>query len=234
MQYAGVQSPEFKRRGSKSDLLRKQDVVPQPTWALTEFVKHVTEPLVDKGWNLHLEFGKGGPQKEEFIQGTTAPKTSTKAIGKEKVHGPPKEKQIPLEMGTGGGGGGKRGGGDDKRPLADKSEFEDYSKKDDDDDDSSTEALFELEVAPEQLASINPNRSILRLRLSPRKRVVAAAPGGGGTPPPRGATKTQPLKKGPGHGRPVQPLGSGGGPLQPPGGGGVEGGGSLWPPQSGG
>ena len=115
--------------------------------------------------------------------------------GQRKGPWPPKEKQIPLEMGTGGGGGGKRGGGDDKRPPADKSEFEDYSKKDDDDDDSSTETLFELEVAPEQLASINPNRPILRLRMSPRKRVVTAGPGGGRTPPPGSATKTQPTKE---------------------------------------
>ena len=107
MQYARDQDPESRRRGSESNLLRKQDVDPQPTWALTEFVKHATDPLVDKGWNLHLKFGKGGPQKEEFIQGTTTPKTSTKAMDKEKVHGLPKEKQIPLEMGTGGGGGGR-------------------------------------------------------------------------------------------------------------------------------
>ena len=144
---------------------------PQPTWALTKFVKHVTDPLVDKGCNLHLKFGKGGPQKEEFIQGTTTLKTSTKAADKEKVQWPPpKEKQIPLEMGTGGGGGGRRGGSGGKRPPEDKSELEGYLKDDDDDDDDmSTETSFELEVAPEQLASINPNRPILRLKLSPRK-----------------------------------------------------------------
>ena len=209
-------------------------MVTQPTQALTEFVKHVADPLVDKGWNLHLKFGKGGPQKEEFIQGTTTPKTSTKAADKEKVCGPPQEKQVPLEMGTGGGGGGRKGGGGGKRPLEDKSEFENYLKKDDDDDDTDTETSFELEVAPEQLASINPNRPILRLKLSPRKRVVAAAPGGGGTPPPGSATETQPPAEGPGHGRSVQPLGGGGRPPQPPGGGGVESGGPSWPPQSGG
>ena len=91
-------------------------MVPQPTWALTEFIKHVADPLVDKGWNLHLKFGKGEPQKEEFIQGAAPPKTSAKTVDKEKVCSPPKEKQTLLEMGTGGGGRGKRGGGGGKRP----------------------------------------------------------------------------------------------------------------------
>ena len=182
--------------------------------------------MVDKGWNLHLKFGKGGHQEEEFIQGTTTPKTSTKAMDKEKVHGPPKENQVPLEMGiVGGGGGRKGGGGGGKRPPEDKSEFENYLEKNDDDDDTDTDTSFELEVAPEQLASINPNRPILRLKLSPRKRVVTAAPGGGGTLPPRGATETQPSMEGPSHGRSIQPLGGGGRPPQPPGGGGVESGG---------
>ena len=169
MQYARAQSPNLKRGGSEPNLPRKQDVVQQPTQALTEFVKHVVDPLVDKGWNLHLKFGKGEPQKEEFIQGTTPPKTSAKTVDKEKVHGPPREKQTLLEMGTGGGGRGKRAGGGGKRPPEDKIEFEDHLKKDDDEDDSSTETSFELEVTPEQLASVNPKRPILRLRLSPRK-----------------------------------------------------------------
>ena len=218
MQYARTQSPNLKRGGSEPNLPGKQNVVPQPTWALTEFIKHVADPLVDKGWNLHLKFGKGEPQKEEFIQGTIPPKTSAKTVDKEKVCGPPKEKQTPLEMGTGGGGGGKRGGGGGKRPLEDKIEFEDHLKKDDE-DDSSTESSFELEVPPKQLAGVNPNRPILRLQLSPRKRVAIAAPSGGGSPPPGGITGTQ-LPERPGHGRPVQPSESGKGPLQPPGGAG--------------
>ena len=185
MQYARAQCPNLRRGGSEPNLPRKWDVVPQPTWALTEFIKHVADPLVDKGWNLHLKFGKGEPQKEEFIQGTAPPKTSAKTVDKEKVHGPPREKQTLLEMGTGGGGRGKMGGGGGKRPPEDKIEFEDHLKEDGGEDDSSTETSFELEVTPEQLASVNPNRQILRLRLSPRKRVATAAPGGGGSPPPR-------------------------------------------------
>ena len=97
MQYARDQNPESRRRGSGSNLLREQDVDPQPTWALTEFVKHVTDPLVDKGWNLHLKFGKGGPQKEEFIQGTTTPKTLTKAMDKEKSVALQKKNKSHLE-----------------------------------------------------------------------------------------------------------------------------------------
>ena len=49
MQYARAQSPTLKRGGSEPNLPRKQDVVPQPTQALTEFVKHVADPLVYKG-----------------------------------------------------------------------------------------------------------------------------------------------------------------------------------------
>ena len=40
----------------------------QPTSALQEFVKHIADPLVNKGWNLHLKFGKGEPQGEQFVQ----------------------------------------------------------------------------------------------------------------------------------------------------------------------
>ena len=102
-------------------------------------------------------------QKEGFIQGTAPPKTSAKTVDREKVCGLPREKQIPLEMGTGGGGRGKRGGSGGKRPPEDKVEFEGHLKKDDDEDDSSTETSFELDVTPEQLADVNPNRPILRL-----------------------------------------------------------------------
>ena len=59
MQYARAQSPNLKRGGSEPNLPRKWDVVPQPTQALTEFIKHAADPLVDKGWNLHLKFEKG-------------------------------------------------------------------------------------------------------------------------------------------------------------------------------
>ena len=63
MQYARTQSPNLKRGGSEPNLPRKQNMVPQPIGALTEFIKHVADPLVDKGWNLHLKFGKGEPPK---------------------------------------------------------------------------------------------------------------------------------------------------------------------------
>ena len=102
MQYTRNQSPNLKRGGSEPNLPRKQNMVPQPTQALNEFVKHVDDPLVDKGWNLNLKFGKGEPQKEEFVQGTTPMETSTKAVDKEKVCSLSREKQTPLEMGTGG------------------------------------------------------------------------------------------------------------------------------------
>ena len=145
-------------------------MVPQPAQALTEFVKHVVDLLVDKGWNLHLKFGKGEPQKEEFVQGTATTRDLNQGCGQRKFAVFQGEKQTPLEMGTGGGGRGKRGSGGGKRLTEDKIEFGDHLKEKDDEDDSSTETSFELEVTPEQLASVNPNRPILRLQLSPRKR----------------------------------------------------------------
>ena len=85
MQYARTQSTNLKRGASEPNLPRKQNMVPQPTQALTEFIKHVADPLVDKGWNLHLKFGKREPQKEEFIQGTAPLKTSTKTVDRKST-----------------------------------------------------------------------------------------------------------------------------------------------------
>ena len=110
---------------------------------------------------LTLEIWKrGNPKGRVYTRNHT---TSAKTVDKGKFHSLPREKQTLLEMGTGGGGGGKRDGGGEKRPPEDKIEFEDHLKKDGDEDDSSTETSFELEVTPEQLASVNPNRPILRL-----------------------------------------------------------------------
>ena len=44
---------------------------PQPAHAIQEFVKHIANPLVNKGWNLHLKFGKGESQGEQFAQGSS-------------------------------------------------------------------------------------------------------------------------------------------------------------------
>ena len=73
--------------------------------------KHIANPLVDKGWNLHLKFGKGEPQGEQFVQGSSPQEPTTKTDKKEKVSKPQISKQVPLEMGTGDGGGGGGGGG---------------------------------------------------------------------------------------------------------------------------
>ena len=132
------------------------------------------------------------------------------------------DKQIPIEMGTGGGGGGggKKGGSGGKRPLEDKVEIEDYPSKNEE-DDSSSETSLELNVDPQQLASVRLNRPLLRLRLTPRRRVIATAPGGDGTPPPLGGgTETVPLcerQNGTGYNQPIE---GGEGPPQPPDGGG--------------
>ena len=61
---------------------------PQPSHALWEFVKHIADPLVDKEWNLHLKFGKGEPQGEQFIQGSSPWEPTAKTDKKEKVSKP--------------------------------------------------------------------------------------------------------------------------------------------------
>ena len=78
-------------------------------------------------------------------------------------------------MGTGGV---KKGGNSGKKPPEDKVEIEDHPSENEE-DDSSLETSLELNVDPQQLASVGLNRPLLRLRLTPRKRVIATAPGGG-------------------------------------------------------
>ena len=172
----------------------KEKDTPQPSCALQEFVKHIADPLVDKGWNLHLKFGKGDPQGEQFAQGSSPWEPTAKADKKEKVSRPQISRQIPLEMGTGGGGGGgKKGGSGGKKPPEDEIEIEDHLSENEE-DDSSLETSLELNIDPQQLASVRLDRPLLRLRLTPRGRIIATAPGGGGTPPPSGGgTVTVPL-----------------------------------------
>ena len=92
---------------------------------------------MDKGWNLHLKFGKGESQKEQFVQGSSPWEPTSKTDKKEKVSKPQIDKQIPLEMGTGGGGGGKKGGSGGRKPPEDKVEMENYPNKGEEDDSSS-------------------------------------------------------------------------------------------------
>ena len=116
-----VKSP--KRRDTAITLEKEKDT-PQLSHALQEFFKHIASPLVDKGWKLHLKFGKGEPQGEQFVQGSSPWEPMTKTDKKEKVSKPQTSKQIPLEMGTGGGGGGgKKGGSGGKKPPEDKIEI---------------------------------------------------------------------------------------------------------------
>ena len=185
------------KRKDTAITLEKEKDAPQPSCALQEFVKHIANPLVDKGWNLHLKFGKGEPQGEQFVQGSSPWEPTTKTDKKEKVSKPQISKQVPLEMGTGGGGGGggggKKGGSGGQKPPEDKIEIKDHPSENEE-DDSSSETSFELNVDTQQLASVGLNRSLLRLRLTPRKRVTTVAPGGGGTPPPLGGgTETVPI-----------------------------------------
>ena len=146
----GAGSPEENKKGGKTTTTEKEKDTPQPSHALQEFVKHIADPLVDKGWNLHLKFGKGESQKEKFVQGSSPQKPMGKTAKKEKVSKPQIEKQIPLEMGTGGGGGGKKGGSGSKRPPEDIVEIEDHPNEDE--EDSSLETSLELEIDPQQLA----------------------------------------------------------------------------------
>ena len=129
-------------------------------------------------------------------------------------------------MGTGGGGGGKKGESGGRKPPEDKVEMENYPNEDEEDDFSS-ETSLELNINPQQLASVGLDRPLLRLRLTPRRRVFTAAPGGGGMPPPLGGgTETVPLWKGQNGRGSNQSIKGGGGPPQPPNGGG----GGIGPP----
>ena len=208
------------KRGTVATSEKEKDT-PQPSHALQEFVKHIAEPLVDKEWNLHLKFGKGEPQGEQFIQGSSPWEPTARTDKKEKVSKPQISRQVPLEMGTGvGGGGGKKGGSGGKKPPDEKIEVENHPSEYEE-DDSSLETSLELNLDPQQLTSVRLDRPLLRLRLTPRRRIIATAPGGGGTPPPTGGgTVTVPLCERQNGTGPNQPIEGGGGLPQPLDGGG--------------
>ena len=139
---------------------------PQPARALQKFVKHITDPLVNKGWNLHLKFGKGESQGDQFIQGSSPQEPTAKTVRKEKVSKPQISSQIPLEMGTGGGGGGgKKGGNGSKKPPGEKIDIEDHTSEGEE-DNSSSETSLELNLDPQQLASVRLDRPLLKFRRS--------------------------------------------------------------------
>ena len=201
----------------RGTVITSEKDTPQPTRALQEFVKHIADPLVNKGWNLHLKFGKGEPQGEQFIRGSFPRESTAKTDKKEKVSKPQVGRQIPLKMGTGGGGGGgKKGGNGSKRPPEDKIDIGDHPSEGDE-DDSSSETSLELNLDPQQLASVRLDKPLLKLRLMPRRRVIATAPGGGGTPPPMGGgIVTVPLHERQNGTGINQPIETGGGLPQPP------------------
>ena len=172
-------SPIKGQKGGTTATLEKEKDGPQPSCTLQEFVKHIANPLVDKGWNLHLKFGKGESQKEYFVQGSFPQEPASKTDKKEKLSKTQIDKRIPLEMGTDGGGGAKKGGSGGRKPPEDKVEMENYPNKGEK-DDSSSETCLELDVNLQQLASVGLNRPLLRLRLTPRRRVVEAVSGGVG------------------------------------------------------
>ena len=104
---------------------------------------------------------KGESQGEQFIQGSSPREPTTKTDKKEKVSKPQISRQIPLEMGTGkGGGGGKKGGSGGKKPPEDKIEIEDHPSEKEE-DDSSSETSLELNLNPQQLASVRLDRPLL-------------------------------------------------------------------------
>ena len=118
-----------------------------------------------------------------------------------------------MKWATGGGrGGGKKGGNGDKKPPEDKIDIKDHPGEGKE-DDSSSETSLELNLDPQQLASVRLDKPLLKLRLMPRRRRIATAPDGGGTPPPMGGgTVTVPLPKRQNGTGINQPIESGGGP----------------------
>ena len=59
------------------------------------------------------------------------------------------------------GGGGKKGGSGGKKPPEDKVDIEDYPSENEG-DDSSSETSLELNLDPQQLASVRLDRPLLR------------------------------------------------------------------------
>ena len=94
-----VEHPVKSQKRGTVDGSEKEKDTPQLSCALWEFVKHIADPLVDKGWNLYLKFGKGEPQGEQFLQSSSTWEPTTKTDKKEKVSKPQISRQIPLEMG---------------------------------------------------------------------------------------------------------------------------------------
>ena len=113
---------------------------------------------------------KESPQGEKFVKGSSPRESTTKTDRKEKVSKPQIGRRIPLEMGTGGGGGGgKKGGNGSKKPPEDKIDIENHPSEGDE-DDSSSETSLELDLNPQQLASVGLDKPLLKLRLTPRGR----------------------------------------------------------------
>ena len=85
----GTQIPELTlnlplKSLKRGTVITSEKDTPQPTHALQEFVKHIADPLVNKGWNLHLKFGKGESQGEQFVKGSSPREPTTKTDKKEK------------------------------------------------------------------------------------------------------------------------------------------------------
>ena len=58
-----------------------------------------------------------------------------------------------------------------KKPPEDKVEIEDHPSENEE-DDSSSETSLELNIDPQQLASVRLDKPLLRLRLMPRRRII--------------------------------------------------------------
>ena len=106
-------------------------------------------------------FGKGESQGEQFVQGSSPWEPTTKTDKKEKVSKPQIGRWIPLEIGTGGGsGGGKKGGNGGKKHPEDKVEIKNHPSEGEE-DNSSSETSLELNLNPQQLASVGLDRPLL-------------------------------------------------------------------------
>ena len=68
----------FTKGLKRGTVITSEKDTPQPMRALQEFVKHIADPLVNKGWNLHLKFGKGESQGEQFVKGSSPRESTTK------------------------------------------------------------------------------------------------------------------------------------------------------------
>ena len=83
-----VESPVKCQKKGTAVTLEKEKDAPQPSHALQQFIKYIADPLVDKGWNLHLKFEKGNPRGSSLSKALPNRSPQLKLTKKKKLVNP--------------------------------------------------------------------------------------------------------------------------------------------------